>query len=84
MLPTLKIKTLPRYRQQHQNLKRCFFGYFLGEIHIIMGQNGSGKSTALSVLMGNPKYTVAMGSVSLDKKNILDLSPTQRAQAGLF
>lgn len=55
-----------------------------GEIHIIMGQNGSGKSTLLSVLMGNPKYTVTMGSVMLDKKNILDMSPTQRAQAGLF
>jgi Fe-S cluster assembly ATP-binding protein len=55
-----------------------------GEIHIIMGQNGSGKSTLLSVLMGSPKYTVTSGSVALDKKNVLKLSPTERAQAGLF
>ncbi len=55
-----------------------------GEIHIIMGQNGSGKSTLLSVLMGSPKYTLTKGSVTLDKKNILKLSPTERAQAGLF
>ncbi len=55
-----------------------------GEIHIIMGQNGSGKSTLLSVLMGSPKYTATKGSVALDKKNILKLSPTERAQAGLF
>lgn len=55
-----------------------------GKVHVIMGQNGSGKSTLLSVLMGSPKYTVTAGSVTLDKKNILDLSPTERAQAGLF
>ncbi|MEK7097221.1 MAG: Fe-S cluster assembly ATPase SufC [Patescibacteria group bacterium] len=54
------------------------------EIHIIMGQNGSGKSTLLSVLMGSPKYTVTKGSAALDGKNILKLSPAQRAQAGLF
>ncbi len=84
MLPTLKIKTLHATVGNTKILNGVSLDISLGEIHIIMGQNGSGKSTLLSVLMGNPKYTVAMGSVSLDKKNILDLSPTQRAQAGLF
>ncbi len=54
------------------------------EIHVIMGQNGSGKSTLLSVLMGSPKYTVTNGAITLDKKNILELAPDKRAQAGLF
>lgn len=55
-----------------------------GEVHVIMGQNGSGKSTLLSVLMGHPRYDVDGGSVTLDKKNILKMSPDERAQAGLF
>lgn len=56
----------------------------LGEVHIVMGQNGSGKSTLLSVLMGHPKYEVTKGSVTFDNTDILKLSPTERAQAGLF
>jgi Fe-S cluster assembly ATP-binding protein len=55
-----------------------------GEIHAVMGPNGSGKSTLAYTLAGHPKYTVKMGSMSLDKKNILSMSPDQRARAGLF
>lgn len=55
-----------------------------GETHIIMGQNGSGKSTLLSVLMGHPKYEVLGGAVTLNKKNLLKMSVTERAQAGVF
>jgi len=55
-----------------------------GETHIIMGPNGSGKSTLLSVLMGNPKYEVTGGSVVFNKKNLLKMSVTERAQAGIF
>lgn len=84
MLPTLKIKNLHATVGNTKILNGVSLDISLGEIHIIMGQNGSGKSTLLSVLMGNPKYTVTMGSVALDKKNILELTPTQRAQAGLF
>jgi len=84
MSPTLKIKNLHATVGNTKILNGVSLDISLGEIHIIMGQNGSGKSTLLSVLMGNPKYTVTMGSVMLDKKNILELTPTQRAQAGLF
>lgn len=84
MLSALKIKNLHATIGNTKILNGVSLEISLGEIHIIMGQNGSGKSTLLSVLMGNPKYTVTMGSVTLNKKNILDLSPTQRAQAGLF
>ncbi|EKD43136.1 MAG: FeS assembly ATPase SufC [uncultured bacterium] len=55
-----------------------------GDIQVIMGQNGSGKSTLLSVLMGHPHYQVTGGSAMLDKKNILKISPDERARMGLF
>lgn len=84
MANTLKIKNLHATIGNTKILNGVSLNIPQGEIHIIMGQNGSGKSTLLSVLMGNPKYTVTMGSVMLDKKNILDLSTTERAQAGLF
>lgn len=84
-MPTiLKIKNLHATIGNTKILNGISLDISRGEIHIIMGQNGSGKSTLLSVLMGSPKYTVTMGSVMLDKKNILDMPPTQRAQAGLF
>ncbi|MDO8509835.1 MAG: Fe-S cluster assembly ATPase SufC [bacterium] len=54
------------------------------ETHIIMGQNGSGKSTLLSVIMGHPRYGVTSGSITIDKKDLLKMSVTERAQAGIF
>lgn len=84
MAKSLKIKNLHAAIGNTKILNGVSLNISLGEIHIIMGQNGSGKSTLLSVLMGNPKYTIISGSVILDKKDILDLSPTQRAQNGLF
>ena len=84
MAKALKIKNLNAAIGSTKILNGVSLDILQGEIHIIMGQNGSGKSTLLSVLMGNPKYTVTGGSVMLDKKDILDLSPTQRAQNGLF
>jgi len=55
-----------------------------GEVHAIMGPNGSGKSTLAAVIMGRPGYTVTGGSVRLDGVELLDLSPYERAQAGMF
>jgi len=57
-----------------------------GEVHAIMGPNGSGKSTLANVLAGSPSYQVENQSsqVTLDQINLLDLSPDQRAQLGLF
>ena len=55
-----------------------------GEVHAIMGPNGAGKSTLAAVMMGRPGYTVTGGSIRLDGVEILDLSPFERAQAGLF
>jgi Fe-S cluster assembly ATP-binding protein len=55
-----------------------------GEVHAIMGPNGSGKSTLASVLAGREDYTVTEGSVSFNGKDLLELSPEERAGEGLF
>ncbi len=55
-----------------------------GEVHAIMGPNGSGKSTLSAVLAGNEKFEVTKGSVTFDKKDLLDMSPEDRAREGVF
>ncbi|WP_084292494.1 Fe-S cluster assembly ATPase SufC [Pedobacter nyackensis] len=55
-----------------------------GEVHAIMGPNGSGKSTLASVLAGREEYEVTEGEVSFLNKNLLELSPEDRAREGLF
>lgn len=55
-----------------------------GEIHAIMGPNGAGKSTLASVLTGNPAFEVTHGSISFHGKDMLELSPEQRANEGIF
>ncbi|HEU4994747.1 MAG TPA: Fe-S cluster assembly ATPase SufC [Gemmatimonadaceae bacterium] len=55
-----------------------------GEIHAIMGPNGSGKSTLAQVLAGNPAFEVSGGSVTYDGRDLLELAPEERAQAGIF
>lgn len=55
-----------------------------GEIHAVMGPNGSGKSTLANVLMGHPAYEVIKGDIRVNGESILDLSPEERAQKGLF
>jgi Fe-S cluster assembly ATP-binding protein len=55
-----------------------------GEVHAIMGPNGTGKSTLASALMGHPKYEVTEGEVQLDGADVLDMAVDERARAGLF
>lgn len=55
-----------------------------GEKHAIMGPNGSGKSTLASVIAGHPRYTVTSGSITLDNKDVLQMSVDERARAGIF
>ncbi|NSW54039.1 MAG: Fe-S cluster assembly ATPase SufC [Anaerolineae bacterium] len=55
-----------------------------GEIHAIMGPNGTGKSTLAYTLMGHPNYEVTAGSVTLDGEDVLAMEPNERALAGLF
>ncbi len=55
-----------------------------GEVHAIMGPNGSGKSTLASVLAGRADYDVTDGSVEFEGKDLLEMSPEERAREGLF
>lgn len=55
-----------------------------GEVHAIMGPNGSGKSTLAKVLAGHPQYEVTKGEVLYEGKNLLELSPDERAREGIF
>jgi len=55
-----------------------------GEVHAIMGPNGSGKSTLASVLAGREEYEVTEGTVMFNGKELLELSPEDRAREGLF
>lgn len=55
-----------------------------GEIHAIMGPNGTGKSTLSSAIMGHPKYEVTSGEVILDDEAVLEMEVDERARAGLF
>ncbi|MAT41083.1 MAG: Fe-S cluster assembly ATPase SufC [Anaerolineaceae bacterium] len=55
-----------------------------GEVHAIMGPNGTGKSTLAYALMGHPSYEVTEGEVFFNGENILEMEPDERSRAGLF
>ena len=55
-----------------------------GETHALMGPNGSGKSTLGLAVMGHPGYEITAGEIELEGKNLLEMSPDQRARLGLF
>ncbi len=55
-----------------------------GEVHALMGPNGSGKSTLAHVLAGRPGYTVTGGEVIYRGRNLLEMSPEERAREGVF
>ena len=55
-----------------------------GEVHAIMGPNGSGKSTLAQVLAGRDLYEVTGGQVLYDGRDLLEMSPEDRARSGIF
>ena len=55
-----------------------------GEVHAIMGPNGTGKSTLASVIAGKEKYEVTEGSITFNGKNLLEMSIEDRAREGIF
>ena len=80
----LSIKNLHASVEGKQILKGINLDVNAGEVHAIMGPNGSGKSTLASVLAGREEYEVTEGSVEFLGKDILELSPEDRAREGLF
>ena len=84
MSSTLEIKDLHVSIDDKEILKGVNLTINTGEIHAIMGPNGTGKSTLSSAIMGHPSYEVTQGEVLLDGVNILELEVDERAKAGLF
>lgn len=81
---TLKIKNYSVSIEDKQILKNISLEVKSGEVHVIMGPNGTGKSTLLTSLMGHPLYTVESGEVYLNQQNILEMPTDERSRYGLF
>ncbi len=80
----LEIKNLHATVGDREILKGIDLTVNAGEVHAIMGPNGSGKSTLAQVLAGRELYTVTAGTVTYQGKDLLELSPEDRARAGIF
>src|SRR3954463_15829332 len=80
----LEIKNLHAKVGEREILKGINLTVNSGEVHAIMGPNGSGKSTLAQVLAGRELYAVTAGSITYDGKDLLELSPEDRAREGVF
>ena len=80
----LEISNLTASIDGNQILKGINLKVNKGEVHAIMGPNGSGKSTLAKVLAGHPAYEITGGEVIYDGKNLLEMSPDERAREGVF
>lgn len=84
MKPVLRISNLHVAVENKAILKGVDLTIQGGEIHVIMGPNGTGKSTLSSAIMGDPKYTVTDGKIMLNNENVIEMPVDERARKGLF
>ncbi|MGC8989247.1 MAG: ATP-binding cassette domain-containing protein, partial [Verrucomicrobiia bacterium] len=80
----LEIDQLEAGVQGKQILKGISLKIYPGEMHAVMGPNGSGKSTLASILAGRDGYEIIRGRVLYQGRNLLELSPEDRAREGVF
>ena len=83
-MSTLEIIDLHVSIEDKQILKGVNLVMNTGEIHAIMGPNGTGKSTLSQAIMGHPSYTITKGQVLLDGEDVMEMEVDERARAGLF
>jgi Fe-S cluster assembly ATP-binding protein len=83
-MSTLEIIDLHVSIEDKQILKGVNLVMNTGEIHAIMGPNGTGKSTLAQAIMGHPSYTITQGQVLLDNEDVTEMEVDERARAGLF
>ncbi len=81
---TLRIQDLHVSVDDKEILKGVDLVVNTGEIHAIMGPNGTGKSTLASAIMGHYRYDVTQGEISLDDEDVLEMEVDERARKGLF
>jgi Fe-S cluster assembly ATP-binding protein len=80
----LEIRNLQARVREKEILKGIDLTVNPGEVHAIMGPNGSGKSTLAQVLSGRDSYQVTAGTIDFEGSNLLEMSPEDRARAGIF
>ena len=83
-MSTLTVRNLHVSIEGKEILKGLNLEIKAGEIHAIMGPNGTGKSTLAYALMGHPSYEVTEGEILFDGKDMLELGADERSRAGLF
>ena len=83
-MSVLEIKNLHVSIEDKKILKGVNLTLNTGEVHAIMGPNGTGKSTLSAAIMGNPNFEVTEGEVLFDGENVLEMEVDERARLGLF
>lgn len=83
-MSTLEIKGLHVAIEGKEILKGVDLTINTNEIHVIMGPNGTGKSTLAQAIMGHPRYEVTEGTITLDGEDVLEMAVDERARAGIF
>jgi Fe-S cluster assembly ATP-binding protein len=83
-MPKLEIKDLYVSVEDNLIIKGLNLTIQGGEVHAIMGPNGTGKSTLAYAVMGHPRYQITQGDILLDGDSLLEMAPDERSRAGIF
>ncbi len=80
----LQVKNLTVQSEDKALVEGASFALLSGEVHILMGANGSGKSSLVNGIFSHPKYKITKGEIFLDNENITALPPDKKAKKGML